>query len=376
MNQQHSTTLREISLLFLRMGFTAFGGPAAHIAMFREEVVTRRGWLTDDEFLDLWGATNLIPGPSSTEMALHIGLSRAGWRGLLMAGLCFILPAVGIVLIFAVLYMEYGTTPAAEGMLYGIKPVVVVIILQALWGLGKKALKTPFLMAVALVTFGLYLLGISELALMFGSGLLVMLVRNIRRTWQTQIMPFFFLVAMPDDKTPYSLAQLFLTFLKIGALLYGSGYVLLAFLQSNFVDRLGWLTQQQLLDAVAIGQFTPGPLFTTATFVGYIVGGMPGAVVATIGIFLPSFVVVLITHPLIPKIRHSVWLGALLDGVNVAAIGLMAGVCWQLGRVAVMDGLTVIICLISAVLLLGYKVNSTWLILGGAGVGLLWHAIP
>jgi chromate transporter len=371
------TKLREIAGLFLKLGLTAFGGPAAHIAMMRDEVVARRRWLSEAEFLDLLGATNLIPGPNSTEMAIHIGRVRGGWRGLAVAGLCFILPAAAIVLVLAWLYVAYGATPAAEWLLYGVKPVIIAIVVQALWGLGRSAVKSPLLGAVGLAVIALYLLGYNELALLFGAGALVMLTTNLRRLGRQGAAPALLLglpgALLAQANIPVSLSTLFLTFLKIGGLLYGSGYVLLAFLRNDFVERLGWLTDQQLLDAVAIGQVTPGPVFTTATFIGYIVAGLPGAVVATIGIFLPSFLFVALTNPLIPRLRRSPSMSAFLDGVNVAAVGLMLAVTWELGRAAIVDWLTAALALAAALLLVRFKVNSTWLIAGGAIAGLVYH---
>jgi chromate transporter len=373
--------LREVTLLALKLGFIAFGGPAAHIAMLRDEVVTRRKWLSDEHFLDLLGATNLIPGPNSTEMVIHVGHVRAGWQGLIAAGAAFILPAASIVLALAWAYVAYGATPTAEWLLYGIKPVIIAIVLQALWGLSKTAIKGPFLAAVGLAALALYLLGFNELALLLGGGLLVMLVKNGLRLWRSGapaavILPIAGLfpawIAQPPASAPVSLSQLFLIFLKIGAVLYGSGYVLLAFLRNDFVVRLGWLTDQQLLDAVAIGQFTPGPVFTTATFIGYVIGSWPGAVLATIGIFLPSFLFVAAVNPLVPRLRRSPWMGALLDGVNVAALGLMAAVTWELARAAVVDGLTALLAIVAAALLFRFKLNSAWLVLGGGLIGLLY----
>ena len=358
--------LIELALIFLRLGVTAFGGPAAHIGMFHDEFVKRRGWLTDEHFLDLLGATNLIPGPSSTEMTMHIGYIRAGWRGLLVAGACFIIPAALIVLLLAWFYQTFGTTPAVDGLLYGIKPVVIAVIAQAIWTLGRKAVKTPMLGAVGLMVFVLYWLGLNEIALLLGAAVFVMIIQNIRRA------PNAILILMPLAQTiTVTLNELFLTFFKIGALIYGSGYVLLAFLRTDFIERLGWLTDQQLLDAVAIGQFTPGPLFTTATFIGYQLLGVPGAIVATLGIFLPGFILVLLTNPLIPKLRQSRWTGSLLDGVNVAAIGLMAAVTVEIAQAALIDLLTLILTVAAAVLLIRFRVNSTWLILGGGMIGLL-----
>ena len=371
----------EVAKLALKLGFTAFGGPAAHIAMLRDEVVTRRKWLSDEHFLDLLGATNMIPGPNSTEMVIHVGYVRAGWPGLIVAGVGFILPAACIVLALAWAYEHYGTTPTAEWLLYGVKPVIIAIVVQALWGLAKTAVKGPFLAAVGLAALILYLLGVNELALLFGGGLVVLAVKSAQRLWRANAAPLVALPLLPGLFTswlaqapaaaPFSLAQLFLSFLKIGAVLYGSGYVLLAFLRSDFVNRLGWLTDQQLLDAVAVGQFTPGPVFTTATFIGYLLGSWPGAILATVGIFLPSFVFVAATNPLVPRMRRSPVMSALLDGVNVTALGLMAAVTWELGRAAVVDWLTAALGLLAALLLFRFKVNSAWLVLGGGLVGLL-----
>jgi chromate transporter len=343
--------------------------------------VRRRKWLSDQHFLDLLGATNLIPGPNSTELAIHLGYRRAGWPGLLVGGALFILPAVVIVLALAWAYVEYGSRPAAEWLFYGIKPVIIAVVVQAMWGLVRTAVTGPLLAAVGAGVLVLYLLGANELALLFGGGLLVMLLAQARRlrsrsAGAAAVMP---LLGVPLPSLPVaaatggsvSLLTLFLTFLKIGAVLYGSGYVLLAFLRNDFVHRLGWLTDEQLLDAVAIGQFTPGPVFTTATFIGYVVAGVPGALLATLGIFLPSFVFVGLTAPFIQHLRRWSWTSALLDGVNVAALGLMAAVMIELGRSAVVDGLTALLALGTAVLLIRFKVNSAWLVLGGGIIGVL-----
>lgn len=370
-------TVAEVALLALRLGFTAFGGPAAHIAMLRDEAVTRRAWLSDEHFLDLLGATNMIPGPNSTEMVIHIGRLRAGWRGMVAAGVCFILPAALIVLACAWAYAEFGALPAAGWLLYGIKPVIIAIVAQALWGLGRTAVQGPPLALVGLAVLALYLLGANELALLFGGGLLVMLARNLGRLARggdgaaAALLPLGVApLWLAQAGAPVSLGQLFWSFLKIGAVLYGSGYVLLAFLRNEFVVRLGWLTNQQLLDAIAIGQFTPGPVFTAATFVGYLVAGVPGAALATLGIFLPSFVFVAAVNPIIPLMRRSPWVGAFLDGVNVAALGLMAAVLWELGRAAVVDWLTLLLAIAAAVALFRLKINSAWLVLAGGLIAL------
>ena len=365
--------LAEVAVLFLKLGFTAFGGPAAHIAIMHDEVVKRRQWLSDEQFLDLLGATNLIPGPNSTEMAIHIGYVRAGWPGLILGGLGFITPAALIVLTLAWLYVQFGTTPQVGWLLYGIKPVVIAIIVQALWTLGSKALKNTTLLLIGVTAFGLYFLGINEIALLFAGGLIYLLISNMQRlmTFHPAILIPWSGILFAQAPVTFSLITLFLTFLKIGSVLYGSGYVLLAFLRADFVLRLGCLTDQQLLDAVAIGQVTPGPLFTAATFIGYLLGGMPGAVLATLGIFLPSFIFVAISNPLIPKIRNSTWAGSLLDGVNASALGLMASVTVQLGISSLIDFYTIMLAIISLVLLLRHKVNSAWLIAAGAIAGFL-----
>jgi chromate transporter len=371
-----SPALREVIGLFLRLGFTAFGGPAAHVSIMHDEVVERRKWLTDQEFLDLLGATNLIPGPNSTEMAIHLGYRRAGWPGLIAGGVCFIVPAMLIVLALAWAYTRLRVLPQAGWLLYGVKPVVIAIIIQALWNLGRKAIRGPLTAFVAAAVLLLYFLGINEIALLFGGGLAVMIVYNLDRL-RGRLAAFMLLplgsagALIQAASVPFNLPLLFLTFLKIGSVLYGSGYVLLAFLRADLVVRYGWLTDQQLLDAIAIGQVTPGPLFTTATFVGYILGGVPAALLATLGIFLPSFVFVAISYPFIPRLRSSAWLSGLLDGVNVAALGLMAAVMYQIGRDSLVDPLAIIIGLVSLVLLLRFRVNSTWLIAGGAAVGIL-----
>jgi chromate transporter len=378
-NRVSSHRLIEVVKLFLKLGITAFGGPAAHIAMLHDETVKRRKWLSDQEFLDLVGATNLIPGPNSTEMAIHIGFLRARWLGLISGGVCFIVPAVVIVMVLAWAYTRLGSLPQAERLLYGIKPVVVSIIVQALWKLGQKAVKTPLTACTGLGILVLYFLGINEIALLFGGGLFVMIIMNLQRLRKDALggllAPSLLglnMLAFPAlAAVPFGFSLLFLTFLKIGAVLYGSGYVLFAFLRADFVAHFGWLTDRQLIDAIAIGQVTPGPVSTTATFIGFILGGIPGALLATLGIFLPSFIFVGISNPLIPRIRKSLWFGSLLDGVNVASLGLMAAVTWQLGRASFIDPLAIILALVSFVLLIRFKVNSTWLIAGGAIVGLI-----
>ncbi len=371
-------SVREVASIFLWLGTIGFGGPAAHIALFRQELVQKKAWVTDDEFMDLFGVTNMLPGPNSTEMAIHLGYVRAGWKGAIAGGVCFILPAALMVLALAALYVRIGTTPAATGLLYGVKPVIIAVVAYALYGLLGKALKNRALIAVGIGATGLYLIGVNEILLLFGLGILYMTTTRIR-AGQSPGGWVIFPAAIPLTITAaatISLPLLFFNFLKIGSVLYGSGYVLLAFMRSDFVDTLGWLTNQQLLDAVAVGQFTPGPLFTTATFVGYLIGdkvgsGLLGAILATVGIFLPSFIFVLASSRFIPHIRKSAILSLLLDGVNAAALGLMAGVTIELGVSAIIDPLTVILALVSLGLLIRYRINATWLILAGAIIGLV-----
>lgn len=372
---ERSGRLKELAALFLRLGVTAFGGPAAHIAMMHDETVVRKKWLSDERFLDLIGATNLIPGPNSTEMAIHIGFMRAGWRGLTVAGACFILPAAAIVIALTWLYVEYGTTAQGEQLFYGIKPVMIAIILQALYLLGRRAVTGVLTSIVCVGVIAGYFLGVNEIVLLLAGGLVVMIVKNagsLRGTGASALLfPILGMGASEVGGKAVSLKSLFLIFLKIGSVLYGSGYVLLAFLQTDLVEKLGWLTGQQLIDAVSIGQVTPGPVFTTATSIGYILGGLPGAAVATLGIFLPSFIFVAVSNPLIPKIRNSRWASGMLDGVNAASLGLMAAVTFQLGKVSITDPLTAAIALIAAGALFFLRVNSTWLVIGGGLVGLL-----
>ena len=377
MSLNRRSALLDLVRLFLRLGTVAFGGPAAHIAMFREEVVVRRKWLTEQRFLDLLGATNLIPGPNSTEMAIHIGLERAGWRGLIVAGACFILPASIIVGALAWAYVEFQTVPALGWITYGIKPVVVAIIFNALFGLGITAFKTRWLMALGLAGLVLFLAGVNELAVLFGGGFLVALIRTAGKwPWGGHGAAAAFVPLLGINAATKALAavpgleQIFLSFLKLGAVIYGSGYVLLPFMNNELVERLEWLTATQLLDAIAIGQITPGPVFTTATFVGYLLAGVPGAAVATVAIFLPSFAFVGALNPLVRKIRDLDWAAGFLDGVNATAIALMAGAVIQLRSSAIIDWPTAIIAVASLVAL-RMKVNATWLILGAAGFGVI-----
>jgi chromate transporter len=377
-----------VAALFLKLGTIAFGGPAAHIAMMEDEVVRRRQWLTREQFLDYLGATNLIPGPNSTELAIHIGHARAGWPGLVVAGAAFILPATLMVGALAWAYVRFGALPEVAGVLYGVKPVVIAIVIQALLGLGRSAVKSYGLAALGLVAMTATVLGVHELVVLAVAAVVAAALGGMTRsdlTWNRSVL-IAIGGAIPVSSgslaaaagmgagavaTSASLGTLFGTFVKIGAVLFGSGYVLLAFLRADFVERLGWLTEAQLLDAVAVGQITPGPVFTTATFVGYLVAGWPGAVVATVGIFLPAFVFVALSGPLVPHIRRSPTAGAALDGVIVASLALMAVVSWQLGQAALVDSVTVLLAIVSAILLLWFRINSAWLVAGGALIGLL-----
>ncbi|MCP3100122.1 chromate efflux transporter [Myxococcus sp. K15C18031901] len=371
--------LGELALLFLRLGTTAFGGPAAHVALMEDEVVRRRRWLTHEEFVDLLGAANLIPGPNSTELAIHIGHRRAGWPGLLVAGTCFILPAFLIVLGIAWGYARFGALPDVSALLHGVKAVIIAVVLQALWGLTRTVVRTRPAAVVGLAVVAAAFLGVNELWLLLASGLAVLAWRAAGRartgvdaSGRSVVSPWPMMVGMGAGAVvPFSQQGLFVFFLKVGSVLYGSGYVLLAFLRADLVERFGWLTEAQLLDAVAVGQVTPGPVFTTATFIGYVLGGPTGAVVATVGIFLPAFFFVAVSGPLVPRLRRSWAAGAFLDGVNVASLALMAVVTWQLGRAALVDVWTVGLAALSAVLLIRYRVNSAWLVLGGAAVGWL-----
>jgi chromate transporter len=374
--------LDEIARVFLKLSLTAFGGPAAHVAMMEEEVVRRRGWLTRAEFLDYLGATHLIPGPNSTELAIHVGHARAGWPGLLVAGASFILPASLLVGVAAWAYVRYGTRPEAGALLYGVKAVVVSIVAQAVAALGRSAVKDIGLGVLGLAGIAALLAGVHELVVLAGSGALMCLVAlaalSGRRSAGAGIVAFGAASEMAvaaagtaSTAAAFGLWPLFLVFAKAGAVLFGSGYVLLAFLRADLVERLGWLTEPQLLDAIAIGQVTPGPVFTTATFIGYLLGGPAGAAAATIGIFLPAFVFVAVSGPLIPRLRRSRPAGAFLDGVNVASLALMAVVTWQLGRAALVDNLTIALAAASLVILARTRINSAWLILGGGAVGWL-----
>jgi chromate transporter len=382
MSSADDSDLGTLALLFLRLGFTAFGGPAAHIALMQDEVVRRRHWMSNEEFLDLLGATNLIPGPNSTEMAIHVGYKRAGWPGLLVAGACFIGPAMLTTGVLAWAYVRFGHTPEVGWLLYGVKPVVLAIVAQAIVGLAPRAAPSSRLRMLGVAVGVLALLGVDEIALLIGAGLASVALRSWRgagmRSWALALGVLgapTTTTAGAAAATQVGLLPLFWVFAKIGSVLFGSGYVLLAFLQADLVDRLGWLSSGQLVDAVAVGQLTPGPVFSTATFVGYLLAGTPGALVATVGIFLPAFVFVAASAPFLPWLRASTTAAAFLDGVNVAALALMAVVTVALARAALVDVPAVLIGGATAALLLWREVNTTWLILLGALLGLMLRAL-
>jgi len=368
------TTLRELAWLFGKLGCTAFGGPAVHIAMMEDEVVRRRRWMTHARFLDLVGTSNLIPGPSSTELAIHVGHVRGGWAGLVVAGACFILPAVAIVTAIAWVYVRFGALPAVTGVLYGVKPVIIAVVVQALWNLGRTAVTSFAVAALGLAALAASLAGVNELIVLAAAGVALAIGRGAyprtggaAASWWP--VPLLGATTTAAAATTFGLWPLFVVFLKVGSVLFGSGYVLIAFLRGDLVERLHWLTEAQLLDAVVVGQVTPGPVFTTATFIGYVLGGGVGAAVATLGIFLPAFVFVAISGPLVPLIRRSPAAGAVLDGVNVASLALMAAVTLQLGRTAIVDVPTAVLAAVGAVVLIKYRPSSAWLALGGAVIG-------
>jgi chromate transporter len=377
-------SLGEIALVFLKLGTIAFGGPAAHLAMMEEEFVRRRRWITQAEFLDRVATANLIPGPSSTEVAIFVGQLKRGWRGLIVAGCCFIIPAAAMVSLIAWAYVRFGSLPKVEGVLSAIKPAVVAIVIQALGKLGKTALRTPLLALIAGLAAMLSLMGVSlVLVLLLAGSISVSTLALKNRLLLSAVFPK--VVGLPKfiggaiavsaigAAVPVAIGRLFLSFLKIGSVVFGSGYVLLAFLQTEFVQRLHWLTNKQLIDAVAVGQFTPGPVFTTATFIGYVVAGWRGATVATIGVFLPGFVLVAVSGPLIPRLRRSAIASAALDGVVAGSLALMAVVTWQLAKASIVDWRALAVFGVSLLVLLRFRVNSAWVIAAAAMVGWALH---
>jgi chromate transporter len=382
-----STSLKDVAVYFLKLGTIAFGGPAAHIAMMEDEVVRRRHWLSREKFLDLLGAANLIPGPSSTELAIYIGYVQAGWAGLILAGVCFILPAAIIVTALAWVYVHYGSLPQVLSILYGVKPVVIAIILQALWNLGRSAVKTKYVLVAGAGGLLLSALGVNPILTIFGIGSMTGLGQwfSTLRKQRASLLSLCLLLSVPilayvvqsgtaiiePTSSSFGLWSLFLVFLKIGSVIFGSGYVLLAFLQAELVVHLHWITNSQLLDAIIVGQVTPGPVFTTATFIGFLLAGPIGAFVATVGIFLPAFIAVAISGPLIPRIRSSPIAGAFLDGVIVASLALMVFVTYELAISALVDVITIGVAIVSSVLLIRFHVNSTWIIALGTVIGVI-----
>lgn len=370
----HNADLKDIAKLFLKLGAIGFGGPAAHIAMMRDEVVIKRKWLTEQHFLVLIGATNLIPGPNSTEMAIHIGHEKGGWKGLVIAGLCFILPAVIITGIFAWLYKQYGQIPEVQPFVYGIKPAIIAIILGAIFPLAKKSLKSRVLIIIGLLVLGGSLLKINEIYLMFGAGFFALLLAYVRNNEQNNINCFLPLTLLNIANTTVLFAtnaNLFFIFLKIGAILYGSGYVLFAFLDTELVST-GLLTRGQLIDAIAVGQFTPGPVFSSVTFIGYQINGLTGAMVSTIAIFLPSFVFVALLNPIVRQMRNSALFSAFLDAVNVASVAIIVAVCFEMGKETITDWRTILIGFLSIAISFGYrKINSALVVLSGSLIGYL-----
>ncbi len=366
--------LREIAAVFLKLGFIGFGGPAAHIAMMREEVVTKRKWFSEAHFLDLVGATNLIPGPNSTELAIHIGHEKGGWKGLLTAGICFIMPAVLITGIFAWLYRQYGQLPEVQPFIYGIKPAIIAIILGAVFPLARTSLKSVPLIVISLVVLAGALAGISEIYLMFGAGISALILawlQNAGKRGFQSLIPLSLLTVPAPTFLSAANTGLFWIFLKIGAVLYGSGYVLFAFLDTELVAT-GLLSRQQLIDAIAVGQFTPGPVFSSVTFIGYQINGFTGAIVSTLAIFLPSFVFVTLIAPVIRFLRGSQIFAAFLDAVNVASIALIAAICIDMTAESLTGWRTVLIALASMAVAFGYrKLNSAFVVLGGSLLGYL-----
>lgn len=373
-----SGDLGEVAKVFFKLGLIAFGGPAAHIAMMEEEVVAKRKWMSRQHFLDLIGATNLIPGPNSTEMTMHCGYERAGWKGLFVAGSCFIFPAVVFTGVLAWFYVEYGKVPAVEPFLYGIKPAVIAIILGAIYKLGKKALKNWQLGVIGILVVIVSFLGINEITAILGAGFIGLLwFGSLQREKDGKLfsfLPVLFLNAGTIAAKAISNTKLFLVFLKIGAVLFGSGYVLVAYLDGELVEKLEWLTKQELLDAIAIGQFTPGPVLSTATFIGYQVNGLWGAIAATAGIFLPSFFFVFLLNPIIPKLRQSRLARGFLDAVNIGAVGIMIAVTFRLGQEILIDWKAWSIAILSIVITFtAKKVSAVWIVLGGALLGYVLH---
>ncbi|MEJ5962996.1 chromate efflux transporter [Pedobacter immunditicola] len=366
--------LKELAILFFKLGCIGFGGPAVHIAMMEEEVVRKRKWFSTEYFLDLVSATNLIPGPNSTEMTMHIGHERAGWKGLIIAGVCFILPAVIITAVFAWAYQQYGKLPQVTPFIYGIKPAIIAVIVSMMISLGKKTLKTVQLAMIGVISAAFAIYGLNEIYILFGGGLIGTLTHFAKSPPQSlkSITPVALLQigVLSVDKFDW---KLFLIFLKIGSILYGSGYVLFAFLDTELV-KTGLLSKQELIDAIAVGQFTPGPVFSAATFIGWQIAGLPGAIAATIGIFLPSFLFVSFFNPLIPKLRKSKMMSVFLDNVNVISIAIILAICIEMAQTSITDWRTILIAILGFAVTIKFKsLNSAFVVIGGALLGsFLW----
>ena len=378
--EPRQVSLGEIAFVFLKLGTIAFGGPAAHLAMMEEEFVRRRHWITHAEFLDRLATANLIPGPSSTEVAIFVGQLKRGWRGLIVAGCCFIIPAAVMVSVIAWAYVRFGSLPRVEGVFYALKPAVVAIVIQALGKLARTGLRTSSLVVIAALAAVLNVVGVSPVIVLLFAGVLSIATLSMKNRLLTvgglpklamspKAMAGAFTAVAFSTVFHSALVKLFVSFLKIGSVVFGSGYVLLAFLRSEFVEHLHWLTERQLIDAVAVGQFTPGPVFTTATFIGFIVAGWAGAVVATVGIFLPGFLLVAVSGPLIPKLRKSALASTALDGVVAGSLALMAVVVWQLGKASMVDRMTMLVFVVSLVVLLRFRVNAAWVVAAAAVIG-------
>ncbi|MHB8681702.1 MAG: chromate efflux transporter [Acidimicrobiales bacterium] len=369
--------LAEVASVFLKIGTIAFGGPAVHVAMMRDETVVRRHWVPEQDFVDALGVTSVLPGPGSTQMSMVLGRRRAGWPGLVVGGVCFILPAFAIVLALAWAYVHYGRSTVGTGLLYGIKPVVIAVVAQALWGLSRVAVRGVLAWVLAAAAFAAYFAGVYVLLVLLGAGIVMAAVREGPRLGRHgrlgAVLPWPLLAGTVSGHGRIRTGSVFVEFLKLGVVVFGSGYVLLAFLQRDLVHGLGWLGTSRLLDAVAVGQLTPGPVFTTATFIGYLVAGFPGAAVATLGIFLPSFVMVAAAAPFIERMRRAPLTAALLDGVNAAALGLMAAVAVDLGRSALHGVVPALVGAAAVVALVRFRVNSAWVVLAGAAIGVV-HA--
>ncbi len=366
--------LKEIAKLFLKLGIIGFGGPAAHISMMQNEVVTKRKWISQQHFLDLIGATNLIPGPNSTEMAIHIGREKAGWKGLITAGVCFILPAVIITGMFAWLYKKYGTLPEIQPFVYGIKPAIIAVILSAIFPLAEKSFKSIGLTILGLLVLAGSLFGYNEIFLLFGAGVFYVLITFIRSGRSGDLRNLIPIISLQGTENNFMSAlnlKLFLVFLKVGSILYGSGYVLFAFLDAELVST-GMMNRKQLIDAIAVGQFTPGPVFSSVTFIGYQINGWTGAAVSTLGIFLPSFLFVALLNPLVKKMRNSKIFSVFLDAVNAASVAIIVSVCISMGIETVTDWRTILIAVVCLIIGFGYKkINSALIVVLGSGMGYL-----